>query len=186
MMLYRLQSVGLSEEEFENYIRREPADLFNNVESEKLQALATVINKKDFMHNYDLTEQQYNQIDQRFDITGKKVIMNQQVAQMTGAGATGGFNGDAKMAVSNVQAAPVNGQQQFNSEPVNVNFAPMGREGDVNVQTGGTSNLPPTNNNNVITAPTNTNLGTSFAPVAPMQPDNPQGGLVGNQQSQLP
>lgn len=59
MMLFRLQSVGLSEEEFENYIRREPQDLFNNVESEKLQALATVINKKDFMDNYDLNEQQY-------------------------------------------------------------------------------------------------------------------------------
>lgn len=72
LMLRRLKVVGLDELEFENYIRREPQDLFKNVSSEKLQALATVINKQDFIVNFDLTEQQYAQIDASFDISGKK------------------------------------------------------------------------------------------------------------------
>lgn len=114
MMLYRLQAVGLNEDEFENYIRRDPEDLFSNVQSEKLQALATVINKKDFMDNYDLNEAQYAQIDQKFDISGKKVIMNQKVAQMTAANQG-----------NNVQA-PFPGSQNP-VEPVNVDFAPVGR-----------------------------------------------------------
>jgi predicted component of type VI protein secretion system len=48
--------VGLTEDEFEDFIRRDTKDLFNNVSSEKLQALATVIDKKDFIDNYGLTE----------------------------------------------------------------------------------------------------------------------------------
>ena len=55
-MLQRLQVVGLTEEEFENFIRRDAHDLFSNVESDKLQKLATVIDKKDFINNYSLTE----------------------------------------------------------------------------------------------------------------------------------
>jgi hypothetical protein len=82
IVLYRLKSVGLSEDEYENFIRREPKDLFNNVPSEKLQALATVINKEDFKENYNLTEEQYAQIDNRFDISGQKAVMNQKVQTM--------------------------------------------------------------------------------------------------------
>jgi len=56
-MLLRLKVVGLSEEEFENYIIRDVRELFVNVESEKLQKLATAIDKNDFMQNYDLSEE---------------------------------------------------------------------------------------------------------------------------------
>lgn len=56
LMIQRLNCVGLTEDEFEDFIRRDTKDLFNNVSSEKLQALATVIDKKDFIDNYGLTE----------------------------------------------------------------------------------------------------------------------------------
>jgi hypothetical protein len=172
-MLQRLQAVGLTEEEFENYIRREPQDLFNNVKSEKLQALATAINKKDFMSNYDLSEDQYQAIDNRFDIAGQKAAMNAKIAEMNGG------SGPSTIPDQQIQQSTMPIGQD---EPVEVNFAPMGRaENDVNVQSGGGNVGAPVNQSNVVGAPlaydsktvnaplTTNNLGASFAP---MPPDN--------------
>lgn len=81
-MHYRLRAVALTEEDFENFIRRDPKELFSSEDSIKLQKLATVIDKDDFKRNYDLTEDQYVKIEQAFDISGKKIEMEKRVEEL--------------------------------------------------------------------------------------------------------
>ena len=92
------------------------------------------------MDNYDLNEGQYAQINQKFDITGKKAAMNQKVTQMTAAN-------------SGNTPAPFPGSQSP-VEQIGVDFAPVGRAGqnEVNVQSGGGLALP-NNASNVVGAP---------------------------------
>lgn len=74
LMLRRLRSVGLNEEEFEDYIRMDQDSLLNSLSEVKLKALMIVINKEDFKNNFDFSEEQYNFYERKFDLVREKEI----------------------------------------------------------------------------------------------------------------
>lgn len=72
LMLRRLQSVGLNEDEFEEYIRMDQHSLLNNLNEIKLKALMIVINKEDFKNNFDFSDEQYAFYERKFNLTSEK------------------------------------------------------------------------------------------------------------------
>jgi hypothetical protein len=72
LMLKRLQSAGLTEEEFEEYIRLDKEALISNLDQGKLKALMIVINKEDFKNNFDFNEEEYLNSEKKFNLLEEK------------------------------------------------------------------------------------------------------------------
>jgi len=72
MMLSRLKLVNFSEVEFEELIQYSKERLIEEVPNEKLEKLLIVINKHDFMANYNLSIHEYAWLDKIFSISALK------------------------------------------------------------------------------------------------------------------
>lgn len=72
MMLERLRVVGLTEEEYEDYIRFKKDALQLYMPKGKLKALMVVINKGDFIDNFKMSLDEYEVYEQKFRLTEEK------------------------------------------------------------------------------------------------------------------
>ena len=72
MMLARLSKLGLSEEEYEDYIRYKKESLQCHVPLKKLRALMVAINKADFKENFGMVDEEYEEYEKRFGLVEEK------------------------------------------------------------------------------------------------------------------
>lgn len=72
MMLERLKIVGLAEEEYEDFIRYKKEALQIFIPEEKLKSLMVVINKGDFMDNFEMNLEEYEVYEEKFNLMEEK------------------------------------------------------------------------------------------------------------------
>jgi len=75
MMIERLQTVDLKEEEFEDYIKYTKESLIESLSKDELKKLMIVINKGDFILNFELSETEYVLLEKALDIKKEKEIL---------------------------------------------------------------------------------------------------------------
>jgi translation initiation factor IF-2 len=74
-MKKRLAYVNMPQKEFEDFISYEKQFL-EFLSKEKFTDLMVIINKKDFIHNWALTEEEYSKLEQSLNILSLKKEMN--------------------------------------------------------------------------------------------------------------
>ena len=75
-MIQRLNSVNLSEDDFEEFIKYTTDSLMEFVSSENLKKLLIVISKEDFLLNFEMEEKEYKWLEKAFDIRKEKAKLN--------------------------------------------------------------------------------------------------------------
>lgn len=73
MMLSRLSKVNMTEEEYEKLIRMNKKGLISFVKPVKLKKLMIVINKFDFMENFEFNIKEYQFYEEKFDLKNEKL-----------------------------------------------------------------------------------------------------------------
>ena len=76
IMIQRLNSVNLSEDDFEEFIKYTTDSLMEFVSSENLKKLLIVISKEDFLLNFEMEEKEYKWLEKAFDIRKEKAKLN--------------------------------------------------------------------------------------------------------------
>ena len=75
-MIQRLNSVKLSEDDFEEFIKYTTDSLMECVSSENLKKLLIVISKEDFLLNFEMAKNEYKWLEKAFDIKKEKAKLN--------------------------------------------------------------------------------------------------------------
>lgn len=72
MMLERLKKVNMTEEEYEDFIRVKNGALDDYIPRDKLKALLMIVNKFDFIDNFQLSKKKYEEYQREFDLLEEK------------------------------------------------------------------------------------------------------------------
>jgi len=72
MMIARLEKADLKKAMFESLIKKSKYELAKTLNNDQLRRLLTVINKKDFMMNFSLSEDEYMWLELTLDIINEK------------------------------------------------------------------------------------------------------------------
>jgi len=75
MMLERLKTVSLTEDEYEDYIRYKKEALQIHIPDERLRALMIVINKGDFLENFGMSLEEYEIYEEKYDLIDAKKLL---------------------------------------------------------------------------------------------------------------